>query len=96
MLEPLDHRGGGRRADVGEDQRLLEPLPGLVVDAVEEAGRDLLGQRLAAFREALAQALEDAPAPLRSFLLGDRDAGGSARPRSRISCQLVAMATGEA
>ena len=56
VLEPLDHRGGGRGAGVGEDQRLLQPLPGLVVDAVEEAGRDLLGQRLAAFREALAQA----------------------------------------
>ena len=62
VLEPLDHGGGGRGAGVGEDQRLLQPLPGLVVDAVEEAGRDLLGQRLAAFREALAQALEDAAA----------------------------------
>jgi hypothetical protein len=60
--ETLDHLGGGRRADVGEDQRLLEALPGLLVDLVEEAGRDLLDQRLAALREALAQAAEDAAA----------------------------------
>ncbi len=57
-LEPLDHLGRGRRADVGEDEQLLEPLPGLLVDAIEEAGRDLLRQRLAATREALAQAAE--------------------------------------
>ncbi len=64
VLEPFDHLGRGRRADVGEDQRLLQPLPGLVVDALEEAGRDLLGQRLAALGEALAQAAEDAAALL--------------------------------
>ena len=62
VLEPFDHRGGGRGAGVGEDQRLLQPLPGFLVDPVEEAGGDLLGQRLAAFREALAQAFEDAAA----------------------------------
>ena len=94
VLEPLDHLGGGRRAGVGEDQRLLQPLPGLVVDAVEEAGRDLLGQRLAAFREALAQAPEDAAALLGSAS-GSAEAFALARePRSRISCQLVAIGAG--
>ena len=78
-LEPADHLGGGRHADVGEDQRLLEALPGLVVDLVEEARRELGAQRLAALGEPLAQARE--AARLRS---GSADRGGSAAgpPRS--------------
>ena len=87
VLEPFDHRGGGRGAGVGEDQRLLEPLPGLVVDPVEEAGRDLLGQRLAAFGEALAQAPEDAAA----LLLGlSRRRGVRARARTEVDHLLPA------
>ena len=31
-LEPLDHLRGRAGADVGVDQDLLEPLPGLVVE----------------------------------------------------------------
>ena len=64
VLEPFDHRRRGRGTGVGEDQRLLQQLPGFVVDPVEEARGDLLGQRFAARREALAQAFEDAAPPL--------------------------------
>ena len=32
VLEPPDDLRGGLRADVGEDQRLLQALPGLVVE----------------------------------------------------------------
>ena len=77
-LQPLDDLGSGRGADVGEDQQLLEMLPGLVVDAVEDAGRDLLGQRLATAGETLAQAAEDSLAllalfdPTLAIALGDR------------------------
>ena len=39
VLEPAHDRGRGRRPDVGEDQRLLELLPGLLVDPVAEARR---------------------------------------------------------
>ena len=79
VLESFDHRGGGRRADVGEDQRLLQEFPGFVVDFVEDGGADLLLQGLAGFREALAQATEDAATALRLSLLGRRDVRGLAR-----------------
>ncbi len=39
MLQSLDDLRGGAGADVGVDQRLLEPLPGLVVEVAEEAWR---------------------------------------------------------
>ena len=48
-LEPADHIRGHGRADVGEDQRLLQALEGLGVEAVEEARRDLGGERLRGF-----------------------------------------------
>src|SRR6187551_2007145 len=52
LLETLDHLGRSRSANVGQDQRLLEALPRFLVDAVKETGRNLLDQRLAAFRKA--------------------------------------------
>ncbi len=77
-LEPADDIRGRAGADVGHDQRLLEPLPGFGVERLEERGADLGAERLAAGREALAQAPEEA-APLgRAVLapvlvgLGDR------------------------
>ncbi len=87
VLEPLDHLGRRRRAGVGEDQRLLEPLPGLVVDALEEARGDLLGQRLAALGEALAQAAEDAAALALALSLGRTR---SRRPRTEVEYLLPA------
>ena len=59
-LEPLDELGGGRHADVGRDQRLLEPLPGLVVGRVEGGCGELAGQRAPALAERVAQASEEA------------------------------------
>ena len=47
-LEPLDELCRRRNPDVGRDQRLLEPLPGLVVARVERGRRNLLRQRAAA------------------------------------------------
>src|SRR3712207_8654314 len=35
-LEPLDDARGGASAHVGVDQRLLEPLPCLIVEALED------------------------------------------------------------
>src|SRR5207248_510249 len=63
---PLDDPGGGRRAHVGVDQRLLEPLPGLVVERLEHARLQLGAERLAALRHVLAQAVEEA-APALGF-----------------------------
>ena len=40
-LEPADELGGRADADVALDQRLLEPLPGLVVAGVEGRGGEL-------------------------------------------------------
>ena len=57
--------GGGAGADVGEDQRLLEALPGRLVEvALEQRGLDLGGQRLARLAHVLAQAAEEAAALL--------------------------------
>ncbi len=87
VLEPLNHLGRGRSTGVGEDQRLLQPLPGLLVDAVEEARRELLGERFAALGEALAEAAEDAAA----LLLGLRRRGGvRARARTEVEYLLPA------
>ena len=55
-LEPLDELGRRRDPDVGGDQRLLEPLPRLVVARIERGRRDLLGQRPAALAQRVAQA----------------------------------------
>ena len=44
LLELADDARGGRRADVGHDQRLLEALPGLLVDvALQQRRLDLGG-----------------------------------------------------
>src|SRR5213076_970878 len=53
------------RADVGHDQRLLQALPGRAVElALEQGGLDLGAQCLACLGEVLAQAAEEAAAPL--------------------------------
>ena len=60
----------GRRADtdVALDQRLLEPLPVLVVAGIEGRGRQLAGEGAATLAERVAQAAEEAVALLRRFL----------------------------
>ena len=55
-LESPDELGGRRHADVAADERLLEPLPRLVVGRVEAGRRELGGERPAALRERLAHA----------------------------------------
>src|SRR5581483_6488247 len=59
-LEPPDELRGGAHADVRGDQRLLEPLPRLLVLRVERGGGELLRQRSAALSERVAQAREEA------------------------------------
>ena len=62
-FELLDDLRGGPRADVGVDQRLLEALPGVLVEvALEQRRLDLGGQRLARLAHVLAQAAEEAAA----------------------------------
>ena len=64
-LELLDDLRGRAGADVGVDQRLLEPLPGLLVEvALEQRRLDLGGERLARLAHVLAQAAEEAAALL--------------------------------
>ena len=64
-LELLDDLSGRARADVGVDQRLLEALPGLLVEvALEQRRLDLGGERLARLAHVLAQPLEEAAALL--------------------------------
>ena len=58
-LQPTDELGGGGNADIASDQRLLQPLPCLVVGGIERRGRELGGERAAALRERLAHACED-------------------------------------
>src|SRR5215210_8467328 len=53
-LQTLDELGRGRNAHVRGDQRLLEPLPGLVVARIEGGGRELLGERPATLSERVA------------------------------------------
>jgi len=57
-FQPAHDLGGRGYADVGPQQRLLEPLPGEVVAGVEGGDLDLLGQRAARLRERVAQARE--------------------------------------
>jgi len=65
-LEALHELGGGRNADVGGDQGLLEPLPRCLVARVEGRCADLFGQRPAAAAERVAEPREHpAPAVLR-------------------------------
>ena len=67
-LEPAHELGGRADADVALDQRLLEPLPVLVVARIEGRGRELAGQRAAALAERVAQASEKAFALLGRLL----------------------------
>src|SRR5207302_7661220 len=59
-LEPLDELCRRADADIGLDQRLLEPLPGQVITGVERSRLDLLGERAARLRERVAQSREHA------------------------------------
>src|SRR5437764_11161999 len=68
-LELLDDLRGRARTHVGVDQRLFEPLPGLVVELLEKRGLHLGGERLARFTQVLAQAPEPAASPLAFSLL---------------------------
>ena len=53
-LQPPDELGGGRNPHVGGDQRLLEPLPGLLVARVEGRFGDLVGERPPALAQRVA------------------------------------------
>ena len=68
-LEPAHELGGRAHADVGLDQRLLEPLPRELVARVEGGRGDLLGERAARLRERVAEAREE-PRPFRLRLGG--------------------------
>ena len=60
-LQALHHARGGARPDVGEDQRLLQALPRLLVVGIAgQRGRHLVGQRLARAAQVVAQAPEEA------------------------------------
>ena len=77
-LELLDDLRGRAGADVGVDQRLLEPLPGLLVEvALEQRGLDLGLQRLAGLAHVLAHAAEEAAPLLLALLLGRRRGAGA-------------------
>ena len=86
-LELLDDLGGRARADVGVDQRLLEALPGLLVEvALEQRRLDLGGERLARLAHVLAQAAEEAAAALLALgLVGRRGGGVVIEGRGRTS-----------
>ena len=71
LLELGDDLRGRAGADVGVDQRLLEPLPGLLVEvALEQRGLDLGAQRLARLAHVLAHAAEEAAPALLALGLG--------------------------
>src|SRR6185437_1752622 len=70
-LEPLDDRDRGGDAAVGQEQRLLEPLPHLGIGGVEHDPGELLGHCLAAEGEVLAEAREEAAARLLRLRFGD-------------------------
>src|SRR5262249_14515645 len=59
-LQRLHHRCGRAGADVRHDERLLQALPGLLVEHAEERRLDLAAERLASLCHALAQAAEEA------------------------------------
>ena len=75
-LQALDHLRGRARADVGVDQRLLEVLPRLGVELVEQRRGDLGGDRLAGLGHVVAQAAEEAAALLLASGLGIVRGGG--------------------
>ena len=67
-LEPAHELGGRADADVALDQRLLEPLPVLVVAGIEGRGGELARERAAALAERVAQPAEEAVALLDRLL----------------------------
>ena len=77
-LELLHDGDGGVDAHVGEDERFLDLLPQVLVEAVEQDRRELLLQGLAALGQAVAQLREPA-APL---LLLPSTGSGTAAPLS--------------
>ena len=94
-LELLDDLGGGRGADVGVDQRLLEALPGVLVEvALEQRGLDLGGERLARLAHVLAQAAEEAAALLLALGLVAARARAAPWSRRKRSYQSLAMRSG--
>ena len=69
-LQPAHELRSRRNTDVAADERLLEPLPGLVVRGVERRRRELGSQCAATLRQRLAHASEEACA-LGLVLRGD-------------------------
>ena len=67
-LEPADQLRGGANADVAADQRLLEPLPVLLVARIEGSRGELAGERAAALPERIAQTAEESGALLLALL----------------------------
>src|SRR6185437_6880951 len=70
-LEPLDDGDGRRHAAVGQEQRLLEPLPHLGVGRIEHDAGELLGHRPAAAGEVVAEAREEPAARILRLRFGD-------------------------
>ena len=71
LLELRDDLRGRARAHVGVDQRLLQPLPGLLVEVALEQRRLHLGaERLARLAHVLAHAPEEAAPALLALGLG--------------------------
>ena len=62
-LEPADQLCRRAHADVGVDQRFLEPLPRRIVPRVERSRLQLLGERPPRLAERVAQPAEE-PAPV--------------------------------
>ena len=95
LLELRDDLRRRRRADVGHDQRLLQALPGLVVERLEQRRLDLgAAAPDARLGQVLAQAAEE-PAALLG--LGARRAAATAAPSAvrKTSDQSRGMAVGD-
>jgi hypothetical protein len=69
LLELGDDLGRRRGAHVGVDERLLQPLPGLLGEILEQSRLDLGLERLTGLAQTLAQTAESADAPLRRSIL---------------------------
>ena len=67
-LEAADQLSGCANAHVALDQRLLEPLPVLVVARIEGRGGELAGERAPALAERVAEPSEEALLLLSSLL----------------------------
>src|SRR5437763_15805218 len=80
-LERPDDLRGGAGAHVRVDQRLLEPLPGLLVEVLEHARLELRSERLARLRQVLAEPAEEPAALFRLLAVAARGLGGLAAVR---------------